>query len=231
MTTRIISDEDLIVATALVSESMLRALPEPEECTGHFSAQFEERIEKLKKSAERKANWRKVGRSAVAAVLVVLIGFSMLFAFNIEVRAAVLNWFKETFESYTTYWFTSNVSGELPQYELTWLPVGCELISEDLYEDLYSAVYLCEDNVEEGFTFAYSFSNVDTQLTIQSHYGESNATSASVNGHVGELYKSENTDDASVLVWFDEENDVVFTITSLMDPEIMVRVASNVKIK
>jgi len=231
MTTRIISDEDLIVATALVSESMLRALPEPEECTGHFSAQFEERIEKLKKSAERKAMWHKFAKSAVAAVLVVLIGFSMLFAFNTEVRATVLNWFKETFETYTTYWFTSNASGELPQYELTWLPVGCELSSEVAYEELYSAVYLCDNDSAGNFTFGYSFSNSDTQLTIQSHYGEGKATSVSVNGQIGELYESENTDDANVLVWFDEENDVVLTITSLMDPEIMVRIASNVKIK
>lgn len=231
MTKRFITDEELTIATAMVSEAMLCALPEPEECTGQFSAQFEERIEKLKKSAERKANWRKVGRSAVAAVLVVLIGFSMLFAFNTEVRATVLNWFKETFETYTTYWFTSNDAKELPQYELKWLPDGCKLISEVSYDEVYGAVYACDSDIACGFTFDYLFANVEAQLTVESHYGESNATFISVNGHYGELYESENTDDANILVWFDEENDVVFTITSHMDPEIIMRIASNVKIK
>lgn len=231
MTKCFITDDELTIATAIVSEAMLRSLPEPEECTGQFTTQFEEKIEKLKKSAARKATWKKFARSAVAAVLVILIGFSMLLAFNTEVRATVLNWFKETFETYTTYWFTSNDTAELPQYELKWLPDGCELISEVSYDEVYGAVYVCDSDIEGGFTFNYLFANVEAQLTIESHYGEGNATSISVNGHDGELYESENTDDANVLVWFDEENDVVFTITSLMDPEIMVRIASNVKIK
>lgn len=160
MTKRFITDDELTIAAAMVSEAMLRALPEPEECTGQFSAQFEERIEKLKKSAEGKANWRKVGRRAVAAVLVVLIGLSMPFMFNTEVRATVLNWFKETFETYTTYWFTSNDTAELPQYELKWLPDGCELISEVSYDEVYGAVYVCDSDIAGGFTFDYLFANV-----------------------------------------------------------------------
>ena len=231
MTKRFITDEDLTIATAMVSEAMLRSLPEPEECTGQFTTQFEEKIDKLKKEAARKANWKKFAKSAVAAVLVVLIGFSMLCVFNTEVRATVINWFKETFETYTTYWFTSNDTEKLPQYELKWLPDGCKLISEVSYDEAYGAVYACNSEIAGGFTFDYLFANIETQLTVESHYGESNATFISVNGHYGELYESENTDDATILVWFDEENDVVFTITSHMDPEIIMRIASNVKIK
>lgn len=231
MIKRFITDEELTVATALVRESMLRALPDPEDCTDHFTVQFEARIEQLKKTVARKAVVRKYVKSVVAAVLVVMIGFSMLCAFNTEVHAAVVTWFKETFETYTTYWFTSDDTEELPQYELQWLPDGCELISEVSYDEVYGAVYVCDSDTAGVFTFDYLFANVEAQLTIESHYGESNATSVSVNGHHGELYESENADDANVLVWFDEENDVVFTITALMDPEIMVRIASNVKLK
>lgn len=231
MTKRFITDDELTIATAMVSEAMLRSLPEPEECTGQFTTQFEEKIEKLKKEAARKANWKKFAKSVVAAVLVALIGFSMLCVFNTEVRATVINWFKETFETYTTYWFTSNDTAELPQYELKWLPDGCKLISEVSYDEAYGAVYECNSEITGGFTFDYLFANVETQLTVESHYGESNATFISVNGHYGELYESENTDDANILVWFDEENDVVFTITSHMDPEIIMLIASNVKIK
>lgn len=55
MIKRFITDEELTVATALVRESMLRALPDPEDCTDHFTVQFEARIEQLKKTVVRKA--------------------------------------------------------------------------------------------------------------------------------------------------------------------------------
>lgn len=45
MIKRFITDEELTIATALVRESMLRALPDPEDCTDHFTVQFEARIE------------------------------------------------------------------------------------------------------------------------------------------------------------------------------------------
>lgn len=57
MTKRFITDDELTIATAMVSEAMLRSLPEPEECTGQFTTQFEEKIEKLKKEVPR-CRWK-----------------------------------------------------------------------------------------------------------------------------------------------------------------------------
>lgn len=230
MTKRFITDEELAIATAIVSETMLRSLPEPEECTGQFTAQFEEKIEKLKKTAVRKANWKKFARSAVAAVLVILIGFSMLCAFNTEVRAAVVEWFKETFGTHTTYWFTSNKDGTLPKYELTWLPKGYELIFEESYEYMYGSVYQRGGNVADGFTFDYALANEDTQLTTQSLYGNPKVKPVNINGNDGELYLSDNPQDTHTLVWFDEDYGVVFSITSFMDSVDILNIASNVKL-
>ena len=230
MTMRFITDEELAIATTMVSEAMLRALPEPEECTGQFTAQFEEKIEKLKKTAVRKANWRKFAKSAVAAILVVLIGFSMLCAFNTEVRAAVVTWFKETFETYSTYWFTSEEQTELPVYELTWIPDGYELIREDSYGQMYGAVYLRESNIMDGFTFDYSIADNDTQMTIQSHYGQHHSNSVNIGVNYGELYLSDNVNEANALIWFDEEHSIMFSITSYMDSETILQIASNVKL-
>ena len=52
MIKRIITDEELICATASVRDGMLRTLPEPQDCGGEFSAQFEEKIRKAKKAAQ-----------------------------------------------------------------------------------------------------------------------------------------------------------------------------------
>lgn len=230
MIKRLITDEELSIAAAMVSDSMLRSLPEPEECTGVFTAQFEEKIEKLKKTATRKSNWKKYLQSAVAAVLVFLIGFSMLCIFNTEVRAAVVTWVKETFKTYSTYWFTSEEQTELPVYELTWIPDGYELIREDSYEQMYGAVYLRENNIMDGFTFDYSIADNDTQMTIQSHYGQYHSESVNIGVNYGELYLSDNVNDANALIWFDEERSIMFSITSYMDSEAILHIASNVKL-
>ena len=229
MTKRFITDEELVVATTMVSEAMLRALPEPEECIGQFTAQFEEKIEKLKKTAVRKANWKKFTRSAVAAVLVILLGFSMLCAFNTEVRAAIVKWFKESFGPYTTYWFTSNDDGTLPKYELTWVPEGYELVFEDSYDYMYGAVYQRGNNAMDSFTFDYNIANNDMTLTIHSLYGKYEVKEVDINSNYGELYLSNNPSDSNTLIWFDADNDVVFTITSYLDQVDILPIAKPVK--
>lgn len=231
MITRYISDEDLIAATALVSDSMLRALPEPEDCVGQFSKQFEERIEQLKKSAIRKAKLLKLKKCMVAALLIVAIGLSMLCVFNTEVRAAVVEWVKETFETYTTYWFNSEADNGLPKYKLTWVPEGYEMTFEESHEQTYGSVYQNSSNAAENFTFTYNITNDDMQVTIQSMYGLYEATLVDINGQYGEFYLSSDSADANTLVWFDEENEVVFIVTSHLDQQDILHIAESVKLE
>ena len=230
MVHRMITDEELIVAAAQVRESMLCVLPEPRECTGQFSSQFEAKIEKLRKTAAKKASRRKFTRHAVAAVLVVLIGLSMLCALNTEVRAAFVTWFKETFGEYTTYWFASEENNILPEYELTWVPEGCELVYEEFADNVYVVLYESKVTAADYFTFDYALANNNSQLTVYSHNGKHEAEQVNINGLYGELYLSENLEEPHALVWFDEENGVVFTITSYMKSADMLHIAENVKL-
>ena len=230
MTKRFITDEDLTIATAMVSEAMLRSLPEPEDCTGQFTSQFEEKIEKLKKAAARKANWKKFALGSVAAVLVILIGFSMLCVFNTEVRAAVGIWFKETFGTYTTYWFTSAEDSVLPKYELTWVPEGFEKIFEESYEQTYGSVYQHGSSAMDSFTFDYNIATDDMKLTVQSLYGSHKPKQVDINGQYGEFYLSSNPADTNTLVWFDEENNIVFIITSYLDQVDVLHIANSVNL-
>lgn len=231
MITRYISDEDLIVATALVSDSMLRALPEPEDCVGQFSKQFEERIEKLKKATVRKIKRRNILKSAVVAILTIIVAFSMLCTFNTEVRAAVSSWFKETFGVFTTYWFTSETDVLLPEYELTWAPEGYEIVFEETYDQIYGSVYQRGNNVMDSFTFDCYIATDDMQLTIQSMYGSFESKTVDINGQYGEFYLSNNPADTNTLVWFGEENDVVFIITSYLDQQDILHIAESVKLE
>ena len=230
MIKRMITDEELISATASVRDAMLRTLPEPEDCTGAFSAQFEEKIRKLKKAAERKAAWCRFAKGAVAAVLVVLISFSMLLAFSTETRAAVKIWFRESFGSLTTYTFQESEVNSLPKYELTWIPEGYELIREESSAYMRAVIYQKGYNARDVFIFDYNIANDHSKLFVQSTSGEQTIETVDVWGTQGDLYLSSGPDDSYLLVWFDEANSVVFTINTYLEPDEILRIANGVRI-
>ena len=60
MTKRFITDEELVVATTMVSEAMLRALPEPEDCIGQFTAQFEEKNREIEEDCGKKSKLEEI---------------------------------------------------------------------------------------------------------------------------------------------------------------------------
>ena len=230
MIKRMITDEELISATALIRESLLRTLPEPENCTGEFTTQFEEKIRKLKKAAERKAAWRRFTKGAVAAVLVVLISFSMLLAFSTETRAAVKIWFRESFGSLTTYTFLESEVNSLPKYELTWIPEGYELIRDEGFEHMRGMVYQKGYNAHDTFIFDYALANDNSKLFVESTSGEQTMKTVDVWGTQGDLYLSSGPDDSYLLVWFDETNGVVFSINTYLEPDDILRIANGVRI-
>ena len=219
MIKRFITDEELTIATALVSESMLRALPDPEDCTGYFTVQFEARIEQLKKTVARKAVIWKYVKSVVAAVLVVLIGFSMLCAFNTEVRAAVVAWFKETFGTYTSYWFNTEENNVLPEYELTWVPDGYEIIYDDIQPNSRTVVFQLGDDISASFSFSYYSTEYDSPLIIHTEDGKYDVEEVDVNGNYGEFYRSHSAEESHALVWFNEKNNTVLTILSYLSKD------------
>ena len=226
---RIISDKDLAAAAAAVRKSMLLALPEPENCTGVFSRKFEEKTEKLKRMWIRKEHSRQWTRSVVAALIWLMLGFSVLFAVNTEVRAAVVGWFKETFGTYTAYWFDGSEEKTLPEYELTWVPEGYEIVYEDQLPNQRNIVYQCGDDVNVSFIFSYYFTEESSPLRIHTFDGEYTIEEIQINGCEGEFYHSLNTTDSSCLVWFDEQVSIVFTLNTTLSLSDAVEIAKNIE--
>ena len=212
---RIISDKDLAAAAAAVRKSMLLALPEPENCTGVFSRKFEEKTEKLKRMWTRKEHSRQWTRGVVAALIWLMLGFSVLFAVNTEVRAAVVGWFKETFGTYTAYWFDGGEEKTLPEYELTWVPEGYEIVYEDQLPDQRNIVYQCGDDVNASFSVSYDLSTNDVPLRILTFDGEYTIEEIQINGCPGEFYQSLDASVSSCLVLLDEDENTAITIILL----------------
>lgn len=69
--------------------------------------------------------WKNIARRTAAVLLIVSIGFGSLLAVSPTVRAALLQWVTEWYETHITYRYTGeDMTGATPQYEITELPEG-----------------------------------------------------------------------------------------------------------
>ena len=228
MMKRIISDKDLVAAAAAVRKSMLLALPEPENCTGVFSREFEEKTEKLKRMWTRKEYSRQWTRGVVAALIWLMLGFSVLFAVNTEVRAAVVGWFKETFGTYTAYWFDGSEEKTLPEYELTWVPEGYELVCDNRLDQSRTVVYQRGEDVTASFSFSYDLPVNDSPLRIHTFDGEYTIEEIQINGCYGEFYQSHDMSVSSCLVWLDEDENAAITIIGYFAKDEFIKIANGI---
>ena len=223
-----ISDIELRKACAMVRCSMLDSLPENPD--GQFSDEFLMRIDELrveKRRIEKQQYSRKRFATAVAAFI---IAMTMLFSLNTEVRAAVATWFKEVYETFTTYWFAPEIRNDLPTFELTETPEGFIRIHDETLSNSRSMVYQNKTDPSLLFSIRYALLQPDAPLTASYPSSDFDCVETEVNGYSADLYISKDQDESHALVWIDESNGVVFTITAFGDPNDMLHIASLLKL-
>ena len=82
-----------------------------------------------------------------------------------------------------------------------------------------------------GFIFNYSIATDHSKLFVQSTSGEQTIETVDVWGTQGDLYiPADPTNDAYLLVWFDEPNSVVLMINTFLEPDDILRIANGVRI-
>lgn len=230
MILRKFSENELKLAAAQVRGAMLSSLPEPQDCTGQFSEEFERKIQNLRQQHAKKESTRQVRSRIAAALLVILIGVSLLMTVSPQARANVRAWIKKTFGTQTEYWFQGDKGGVLPEYELTWIPEGFEKIREEPLRKSLTLVYQRGDDETDAFFVDYSLAEKDSYLIWDPLVFEYEMEIVSIQGNYGELYISEEETRGHCLIFLDEENDVVFTISAFLDPQDILHIADGIKL-
>lgn len=82
----------------------------------------------------------------------------------------------------------------------------------------------------DGFTLNYAIANESSQMSAYSLDDYHESETININGCNGDLYLSDNPDDPHALVWLDEENNVAFIITSNLPVEVILHIASGIKL-
>ena len=225
-----ITDSQLTQAAAIVRNSMLMALDQAEIPTHNFSSEFEVKIQALRKQENHRQAIHKVMHRCVAAILALVLGTGIFLTVNVEARATVIAWIKEVFEDRIEYWFTGNLKNAFPEYEITWVPDDMECIYVESTEYSRSVIYMNPNDPQRGFTFSYSRMQEGSGTIMVINETAHSIIPVDINGMIGDLYLSQDPEITHCLIWFDEEQQIAFNITSYMDSDVILHIAESIKL-
>lgn len=228
---KIITDESLRVAAALVRDSMLSSLNDEYIPDYRFSDDFMTSIEILKKQEKRRQKRIKAVHRCIAAILTIVVGITLFFTINTRARAAAIGWIKKTFFGQTVYSFPQDTAQVLPNYQLTWLPEGMQLEKRITTPECDMRLYTDVDDPNQSFTIQCNTQNIHSNLTISYDGAEYTVYPVQMNGFSGEMYQSNDENFSHGLVWLDEDCGVSFAIVSYLDPNVILHIAEGIKLE
>ena len=230
-----VSRNDFKYAAALLWEAWKKEMEQIPSLdpSSEFDARMHQRILEQKSEAlsvkkTRKHQLRR--RIAIAAMIVIaaLAGWLLL---DKTAYAKVSKWFKSLIGTAVQYNFSGDISDyqeEFPQIRLGWIPEGGTILFEE--EDEIHKDYTLVISYDEGIVgFTYGIMNDGFVMEVIDYEGEDRETIVfqigdySIEGYIGRDGKD------SDYVWFDEEKNLCFTITSIFSHEINCEILKNIQ--
>ena len=171
-------------------------------------------------------------RSAAAACLVFALILTTLIVTNTFADEMGLRWRVRYREDEVTWLFKDGIEqeGDLPNYEPTWLPEGCEVRSDYWGPARDRSIgYKNPNDPEEWLWFDYM------QITDKEIYylssldkGTYEKEAVEINGLPGELYTFLDDPDKGKIIWIDKRNCIVFLLNFNSGVEDGLKIAKSV---
>lgn len=223
----IFNDHDLEKAAQLVAESMLNNLPPKAACDHTFSDGFLAKMEKLMNRQRLRQTWHKMLRVAAAIIITISLTFGTVMVASPSARAAVVQWVREVYENSMIYRFFSEPSDEsLPLFGLDWIPTGFEQVDSFYDKELYRSVYM-NTQTGQGFAFEYYYMDRGTVSMVAPIEG-CILEHTEINGNPADYYQELNDANTNVLMFFDEEKNICFSITATLDKDSIFTIAEHI---
>ena len=147
------------------------------------------------------------------------------------VRAAVVRWVTEWYETHVVYRFSGEqLSGEMPQYEITDLPEGY-VEDERVDWPTYISIIYRKTN-DENASWIY-LQYVYMQQGASSNFGTENADiiPVTVNGLEGQLYLTKDSEQSdSTITWIDPDENILFAVSAALGDDDILHMAESVSL-
>jgi len=138
----------------------------------------------------------------------------------------VIQWVREWYETHIVYRYSGEViPEEMPQYEISNLPEGYQEIDRFTFSSYVSVIYQNEEGlplyldynfIQQGGAHDFVTTNMDVSDII-------------VNGHAGQLFIAQDSNQGSAITWVDENQNLQFTIDGFADRESLLNMAESVR--
>ena len=201
--------------------------------TRHYQRQMAAMLSDPLKWARKRA--RPIWKSALQKVAMILLVFTLslgsLMAVSPTVRAAVVRWVTEWYETHVVYRFSGEqIADEMPQYEVTDLPEGyaetervewpsyVSIIYQNVNDENASWIYLQYIYMQQGASSNFEIENADI-------------IPVTVNGLEGQLYLTRDTEGAdSTITWIVPDENMLFAVSAALGADDILHMAESVSL-
>lgn len=201
--------------------------------TRHYQRQIAAMLSDPLKWAQKRARplWKNVAQKIAVILLVFSLSLGSLMAVSPTVRAAVVRWVTEWYETHVVYRFSGEqIADEMPQYEVTDLPEGyaetervewpsyVSIIYQNVNDENASWIYLQYIYMQQGASSNFEIENADI-------------IPVTVNGLEGQLYLTRDTEGAdSTITWIVPDENMLFAVSAALGAEDILHMAESVSL-
>ena len=197
--------------------------------TRHYQRQIAAMLSDPLKWAQKRARplWKNVAQKAAVILLVFSLSLGSLMAVSPTVRAAVVRWVTEWYETHIVYRYSGeDISGEMPQYEISGLPQDYTEIIRDVYEASVSVVY--ESPSGDMICFDYTYMQQGAANIIAP--GDDEILDVTVNGIQGQFFLPHDPADAKTITWIDADSNLQFVVKAFCSETDILHMAESVSL-
>ena len=169
--------------------------------------------------------WRRALRQAAMIALVIALSFGTLVTAVPPVRAAVLQWVTEWYETHIVYRYRGDAPAEpLPEYAIAALPDGFAETERDHLSGIVDVVY--EDDTGNLIFLEYIFMHQGGAMVFNTD--DCIVTDLTVNGMEGRFFESETPGYFNSITWIDADRNIQLAITGVFEKTELLRMAESV---
>lgn len=215
-------------AAADVRNAMLDSLSTLDKSNHIFSPQFERKMRRL---MHRQRAWYRILQRVAAVFLALLLGCGIWLVADVNASSVFLKWVQNVYENSVVYQFfgfgNMQEKPKLSDYRPTWLPDG---YVEEYTIATDSQIVIDYSNAnDETVYFQFMELGEHTQEEIILA-GMAAPIDVTVNGMHGKFYQATDIAQSNVLLWFDTEHNIAFSLHGYLEKPIMLRIAESVSL-
>ena len=201
--------------------------------TRHYQRQIAAMLSDPLKWARKRARplWKNVAQKAAVILLVFSLSLGSLMAVSPTVRAAVVRWVTEWYETHIVYRYSGEqITGEMPQYEVTDLPEGYAETERVEWPSYVSIIY--QKVNDENAPWIY-LQYIYMQQGASSNFEIENADiiPVTVNGLEGQLYLTKDSEQSdSTITWIDPNENILFAVSAALNANDILHIAESVSL-